>query len=167
MVSITINHRNSILLFVLFFICLSCNKPEVEKKIPSLDELTYLSQTPKFYIDFIDGELVRDADSNFIIDIDNKKEIEIMGWAIDAPNESLASNVYLVINHQIFGCDYHVKRTDVANTFKNNALENCGFVSTIPTEKLSKGVYDFSILVEAKNGGGVYSFRKKDGLIID
>jgi hypothetical protein len=82
--------------------------------------------------------------------------IEIVGWAIDSPNKSVAGGVCVEINGRRFVAHYGLKRPDVAKV-KGSQYLHSGFRVLIPSSEIGKGKHTLTAKVISRDLNSYYS----------
>jgi hypothetical protein len=78
------------------------------------------------------------------------------GFGFDAVAQAPAKGVDLVVDGKAYGAKYGGARPDVARYFKNPALVNVGFTTTLPAGTLAAGVHVVVVRVVAADGRGYF-----------
>ncbi len=96
------------------------------------------------------------------------KEIGVEGWAIDFPNESLASNVLLFIDHnKMYQANYGLENNAAVKQMADEKYRFSGFGLLIPTTDLKPGKHTISIKVVGKDNTTLYSATKEINILIE
>jgi hypothetical protein len=107
------------------------------------------SAAAKYHIDNIETATVVPGQP---VRIPVTHDFQINGWAIDAPNETTASTVDVVVDGTPYASQYGVARTDVADYFKKPEYKNSGFQLIVPAGRLQRGTHRVSIRVVGNDG---------------
>ncbi len=83
--------------------------------------------------------------------------VTVRGWAIDAPNNTLAGGVIVSVDDTLsVRADYGQDRQDVADFLKNPAVRKCGFVVRFPPGMIPSGTHTLTIKVLTNDGSAYY-----------
>lgn len=103
-----------------------------------------LKQTQTDYaVDVVNGVSGAGLQNEISVDLSRDKSIQFTGWAVDREAEGPASGVAISVEGkdgwQDFPAQYDLGRFDVAQAFAQPTYQHCGFVASLPTEKLTVG----------------------------
>jgi hypothetical protein len=116
----------------------------------------HTSSSLYYNIDQINSETIGN-NQTISFNKNNNSEIQVKGWAIDIADNKIADSVYICIdNNTIIPTIYSLQRTDVADHFKNNDLEYCGFWASFSSGILKEGNHRLNLIVVTKNQGEIY-----------
>lgn len=118
----------------------------------ALNGMNNLNKELQFSLDWINKNQITPGENVVQGDF-----IEVVGWAVDAEANQPASKVYLSIGGNLFTTEYGIVRDDVANYFKNPAMQKCGFKAKIARTTLPSGVYPLEIKVIGADKTGYLS----------
>lgn len=86
-----------------------------------------------------------------------EKGLKLSGFAVDAPNKTVAKQVYIVVGEKEFKVNkYGIAKQALAKSLGKEYLKS-GFAVTIPKAKLPKGNHDVKVKVIASKGNTYYT----------
>jgi len=110
-----------------------------------------------YFVDFVNGHAVRQADSSFIINSDQEQTITISGWAVDQQAQKQAGGVFVTIDDKLdIPALYGLDRKDVADHFQNRRYRFSGFSASFATSVLGKGRHTVSLKIVTADKKGYY-----------
>jgi hypothetical protein len=119
--------------------------------------LPLLSTTPHYSIDRLNE--IRDPLNQEQIII-NKSEtlcLTLIGWAVDAPHDSLAKAVFISVDGDLMIPAWYMReRMDVADHFGDPTLKNSGFSGSFATHLLRDGNHAVALYIVSRDGAGYY-----------
>ena len=115
-----------------------------------IDDMKILTDSSSISViaDFQDTGYVR-------IDEEANKNLVIAGWAVDFPDNSAGSAVFIKISDNMYPTR-RVLRSDVAEHFKEPNFMSSGFIADIDISDLTQGLHDAQIILLTSDKKGYY-----------
>jgi hypothetical protein len=144
-------------------------EPQARGLLPPLSDFSPLETSTSSGIDRLNTDSksgVRIAQDRTIVVPKEASFVKVMGWAVDADNESAADGVYIDLDGELFPAFYGEERQDVASSFGVPSYEHSGFERYIPTSEIGDGAHELSIVVVSSDREGYYRPDQKVALKI-
>jgi hypothetical protein len=110
-----------------------------------------------YHIDLVDGQRPEAKAGPLIIAADQKKSIEITGWAVDSPAGTMAWGVLVEADgKKEFPTTYGLLRPDVKYTFNKSDYLYAGFSANLPLEQLPPGRHSLRLKIFRLGGQEYY-----------
>ena len=136
---------------------------------------TFLDSITKYYKNYkatefekINHSLVKEDAIKFNFDnfSFDKNLVVLRGWAFDENNiQGDNFETFLIVQNEINSFKYKLnteQRPDISEFFKKTNLDNSGFKSVIPTDKLPNGNYAIGIMIKRKDSDFHYIMSEKN-----
>ena len=127
---------------------------EATPAVPGVSaSLTRSSSATAFYIDEL-GPVKAPTRRPFLT-VPASEPLLVSGWAIDAQREQPAAWIEIVLDEIPYRTEVRVARSDVATARSNPQYLRCGFRTTLPAERVSRGRHALALRVVFQ-GGATY-----------
>ena len=129
---------------------------------PPLSDLSPVASPPLYSVTVAGNAVSQD---NQYIDVPKEASfIQLVGWAVDADNESTAGGVYIDIDGKIFPAFYGTDRQDVAEHLGVPSYRYSGFERALPISEIGAGTHEVSFVVLTTDKKGYYRSDQKVAL---
>ncbi|MFD1903719.1 hypothetical protein ACFSQ7_05705 [Paenibacillus rhizoplanae] len=93
-------------------------------------------ENPTGWIDYINNQPIKEQGKANLSE--DSKITNIVGWALDKTNETVAGGIYLKVGEKYYSGNYGIARESVSSAYNNINLTNSGYSFNVPTEELKK-----------------------------
>lgn len=111
-------------------------------------------ENPTGWIDYINNQPIKEQGKAKLSE--DSKITNIVGWALDKTNETVAGGIYLKVGEKYYSGNYGIARESVSSAYNNINLTNSGYSFNVPTEELKKAG-EFSLIVISNDKTYQYS----------
>ncbi|MCM3881631.1 MAG: class I SAM-dependent methyltransferase [Vicinamibacterales bacterium] len=112
-----------------------------------------VSPTP-FFLDYLGS--VQDPARSAAVEVPASEPLVVAGWAIDERSRHPAAWIEIVLDGIPYRTEARVPRSDVAAAHGNIQYLRCGFLASLPADRLSPGSHAVKLRIVLKGGHTYY-----------
>lgn len=112
------------------------------------------SGTTRYWVDEVAD--TKNPSERSSVPVSGTGEFKVAGWAVDAPAQSVAGGVDIIIDNTPIAAAYGIARQDVADASKTPSYRDSGFQFSMPSSRLRKGTHTFAVRIVSSDRKSYY-----------